>query len=280
MCILYPPEVLTQLILDSSIALKYTILGSLDPVQASALPIHRKLGLKHSLGTVWLRETKISEAGKSLLDINACDGSSCQLESPCLVLFLWVQGEGLSMPCLYLFHFPQCIPFINLGNASSPLENISNLIHATVVSRAEKLVQTHSAPLEVNVRVYTHTQVLSWCLLLLKSKIFKLHLSGQEEGHPCPETVSLGLNCFAVIEDTSAYEEMCPKVGAKIWMSRTKTCILHSTAISQDLQSGWIMWDCSWETPVKSSCVIYSTLKNGEIPFVCVRNSGAMEKVG
>lgn len=258
----------------------YTILGNLDPVQASLLPIHGKLGLNHSLGTVWLKKTKISEAGKSLLDVNACDGSSCQLESPCLVLVLWVQEKGLSILCLYLFHFLQRIPFINLANASSPLENISNLICAIVVSREEKLVQTHSVPLEVNVRVYTYTQVLSWCLLLLKTQIFRLHLSGQDEDHPCSETVSLGLNCSAVMEDTSAYEEMSPKVGAKIWMSRTKTCILQSPVLSQDLQSGWIMWYCLWETPVQSSCVIYSTLKNGEIPFVCVRISEAMKKVG
>lgn len=211
---------------------------------------------------------------------NACDGSSCQLESPCLVLVLWVQEKGLYILFLYLFHFPRCIPFINLVNASSPLENISNLIRAIVVSREEKLLQTHWVPLEVNVRVYTHAQVLFWCLLLLKTQTFRLHLSGQDEDHPCSETVSLGLNCSAVMEDTSAYEEMNPKVGAKIWMSRTETCILQSPILSQDLQSGWIMWDCLWETPVKSLCVIYAMLKNGEIPFVCVHISEAMEKVG
>lgn len=87
-CILYPPEELTQLSPGSSTPFKYTVLGSLDPVQASALPVHRKLGLKHSLGTVWLKDIEINEAVKSLLDINACDGSSCQLEPLCLVLFL------------------------------------------------------------------------------------------------------------------------------------------------------------------------------------------------
>ena len=271
---------LTQLISESSIPFKYTIFESLDPVQASALPFHRNLGLKHSLGILWLKETEINEAGKSLLDINACVGSSCQLESPCLVLFLWVQEKGLSIPCLYLLHFPQCIPFLNLGNASSSLENTWNLIHATVVCRGEKLVQTHSLPLEMNVRVYTCTQLLSWCLLLRKTRIFKLQLSGHGKGHRCSETASLDLNCFAVMEVTSAYEKTCPKVGANIWMSCTKICILHSTTMSLDLQSGWIMWVCLWESPVKSTCVIYSALKNGEIPFVCVRSSGAMEKVG
>lgn len=73
----------------------------------------------------------------SLLDNNTCGGSSCQLESPGLALFLWRQEEVLSIPCL--FHFPQHIPFINLGNAASPLGNIPHLTQATVASRAEKM---------------------------------------------------------------------------------------------------------------------------------------------
>lgn len=277
MCILYPLEVLTQLISEPSTPFKYVFLRSESC--SSQHTTHGKLRLKHFLGTVCLKKPKIIEAGKSLLDINTCDGSSCQLESPGLALFLWVQEEVLSIPCLCLFHFPQYIPFINLGNASSPLENISHLIHATVVSRAEKWVQMHSVLLEVNVRVYTHTQMLPSCLLLLKDKIFKLQLSGQDEAHPCSETVSLGLKCFALVEDTPAYEEMCPEVShtkAKLWMSRTKTPVLQFAC----LQSGCLMWDCLRGTPVKSCCVIYSILKNGEIPFECVHSSEAKKKVG
>lgn len=74
----------------------------------------------------------------SVLDNKMCDGSSCQLESPGLALFLRVQEEVLSIPCLCSLHFLQYRPFINLGNAGSPLENTSHLIQATVVSRAEK----------------------------------------------------------------------------------------------------------------------------------------------
>lgn len=82
----------------------------------------------------------------SVLDNKTCDGSPCQLESPGLALFLWVQEEVLSIPCLYMFHFPQYIPFINLGNAGSPLEKISHLIHATVVSRTVKKAANALSP--------------------------------------------------------------------------------------------------------------------------------------
>lgn len=204
---------LTQLISESSITFKHTILGSLDAVQASALP-HGKLGLKHP---VWL-----GEAGK---DINACDGSLCQLESPCLILVLWVQEKELSNPCLNLFHFPQFMPFTNLGNTSSPLENISNLIHATVASRAEKLVQTHSVPLEVSIRVYTHTQVMYYCLLLLKTKIFKPHLSGKMRVI-LVQDLSLCLELLFCDGRYISIEGMHPKIGVKIRMSHIKTCIL------------------------------------------------------
>lgn len=60
-----------------------------------------------------------------------------------------------------LVSFPaMLLPFINLGNARNAWSNISALIHAAVIPRAEKPIQTHSAPLAVNVRVYTHAQVV------------------------------------------------------------------------------------------------------------------------
>lgn len=46
--------------------------------------------------------------------------------------------------------------------------------------------------------------------------------------------VSIGLKCIALMEDAAAHEEKCPKVGAKLWMSRTKTLILQFAC----LQSG------------------------------------------
>lgn len=79
-----------------------------------------------------------------------------------------------------------------------------------------KRLQMHSALLEMNVRVYTPTQMLPSYLLLLKNRIFKLQLSGQDESHPCSEAVSIGLKGVAPVEDTPAHAEMCPKVDAKV----------------------------------------------------------------
>lgn len=166
MSILYPLEVLTQLIPESSTPFKIHSLKEWIQFKPGPFPFRESWGWSALHGSKSPRSVRLER----LLDSNTCDGSSCQLESPELALFLSVQEEVPFIPCLCLFHFPQYKPFINLGNASNPLENISHLIHTTVVSRAEKWLQMPSVSLEVNVRLYTPTHVLPSCLLLLKDK--------------------------------------------------------------------------------------------------------------
>lgn len=213
-------------------------------------------------------ETKISEAWK---DINACDGSLGQLESPCLVLVLWVH------PLLAFVSFPTVHAIYKPWEYKQSLGKYVKSHPCNSGTQSRKLVQTHSVPQESNVRLYTQTQVMysccwrpksSSCIFLGKMRVILV------------QKLSLCLELLFCDGRYISIEGMCPKMGAKIRMSRIETCILQSTDMSQGLQSGCPTWDCSWGTPVKSCCVIYSTLKNGEIPLVRANSSEAMEKVG
>lgn len=148
------------------------------------LPIHRKVGLSHSQAFYGSkRPTPMRLQGAFWMWILVMvHHSNC---SPYVGSASVSEREGLSIPCLYLFHFLQWLYFISFKNATyfPHWKNISNFIHARVVCRAENLVQTHLVPLEMKSK--SLTLVLLLYLWLLNTKIFKLHLAWKGKGHPC-----------------------------------------------------------------------------------------------
>lgn len=80
-----------------------------------------------------------------------------------------------------------------------------------------------------------HSSLAALMPIAVEGKSYKLQLSGQDEAHPLSESVSLGLQFSALVEDTSAHKEMCPKVGAK---PKHPYCSLHVCRVDVRLFMG------------------------------------------